>query len=93
MWPEAGRLNRINTMWNQQMGLGGQLSGIAGQSYDQMFAADGQLLNAGLGMEMGMADEGYNQSQKNAEGLKGESSCRTRCPIRRLLVCFVVSLR
>lgn len=75
---QQNQMQRAQQLFGNQMTLGGALSDMAGNTYNQMLGSDQQLMDAAMASEMGLANEatnqGYRGQQQNRQGLSDAMS-------------------
>lgn len=66
--------DRGNQLFQRNMQLGNAVSGIAGDTYDQMLGVDQALMDSAIAMELGLGAEALNQSYRNQQRQKDDAS-------------------
>lgn len=70
---QAAQQGRLGDLFNMYSGLGAQLGGMANQAYNGMFDADQQLMDAQMGMGLGLGAERLNQDYRSQEKIMSDA--------------------
>jgi hypothetical protein len=63
---------RLGDLFGMYTGLGNQMAGMAGNAYDDMLAGDQQLMDAQMGMNLGLGSEILGQDYRTQQKIKDD---------------------